>query len=291
MEHGRLLIAIFLSFLVFFTWEFFFVDRGEVEKKKQPQESTQVENAKGHEKMITEVSPYVEETPPQIEETPHPAVTTYGKVESVLQQAKTLTIDTPYYAVIISEKGGAIKSLELKEYREDVKKDSPWKELVSPELPTGTVLTGFNGIVGMKEAIFAKDRDTDRLKVFNQSETVIFTWVAPNGVVIEKKYLFSPETYIIGLSVTIRNGSAASVQGTLALSLLKQFSENGGRTYGFEGPSALINDDLQQIKIKNIEEEGTHDGTFKWICVQDRYFLSCIIPEHPVDGTMRLFSN
>jgi len=61
--------------------------------------------------------------------------------------------------------------------------------------------------------------------------------------------------------------------------------------YGFEGPSALINNKLEQIKAKKIEDKNTYSGTFKWIALQDRYFMSSILPENNEDvheGKMRL---
>ncbi len=59
--------------------------------------------------------------------------------------------------------------------------------------------------------------------------------------------------------------------------------------YGFEGPSALINNELEQIKIKKIEDKNIYTGKVTWIAVQDRYFMSSIIPEMPVEASMRLF--
>lgn len=59
--------------------------------------------------------------------------------------------------------------------------------------------------------------------------------------------------------------------------------------YGFEGPSALINDNLEQVKTDDIEDKNIYNGELKWIAVQDRYFMSCIIPESAVTASMRLF--
>ena len=61
--------------------------------------------------------------------------------------------------------------------------------------------------------------------------------------------------------------------------------------YGFEGPSALINNKLEQIDTDDIEEKSTFSGTFKWIALQDRYFMSSILPANnsdDPDGTMKL---
>jgi len=59
--------------------------------------------------------------------------------------------------------------------------------------------------------------------------------------------------------------------------------------YGFEGPSALINNSLQQIKAKKIKDKNIYTGTLEWVTVQDRYFMSSIIATKPVEASMRLF--
>ena len=112
--------------------------------------------------------------------------------------------------------------------------------------------------------------------------------MSPQGVTVEKKFLFSPETYIIRLNVTIKNNSDRTIHDNLTLSLVKDIPKTTS-VYGFEGPSALINDGLEQIKIKKIEDKNIYTGKIKWIAVQDRYFMSSIIPEIPVEASMRLF--
>jgi YidC/Oxa1 family membrane protein insertase len=76
----------------------------------------------------------------------------------------------------------------------------------------------------------------------------------------------------------------------LTLSLLEKTPENVSR-YGFEGPSALINNKLEQIKIKKIKKKDVYPGKLRWIAVQDRYFISAIMPDEAVDASMHLSIN
>ena len=59
-------------------------------------------------------------------------------------------------------------------------------------------------------------------------------------------------------------------------------------SYGFEGPSAFLDDKLEQIKVKKIKEKGDYAGNLKWIALENRYFLSSIIPETFENAHMRL---
>lgn len=271
-----MLIAIGLSFLVFMVWGHFFA-----EKNPAPQKATQT--AQQAPKAIEPVkeAPFVKEIVPTLPETGHSAPPV---------QARTITVDAPLYAITISEKGASFKSFVLKKYREKVELDSPLKELVSDQLSDGTVRLGFkdNSLQGISTAVFSAAETPDAVTVSDSAREISFSWTSPQGVVVEKTYRFSPETYRIGLTVTVKNGSDQAIKDSLTLSLFNIIPQKEGR-YGFSGPSALINKSLEQVKIKKIEEKPIYPGMVKWIAYQDRYFLSSIIPKSPADAAMRLF--
>ena len=105
---------------------------------------------------------------------------------------------------------------------------------------------------------------------------------------LKRRISFSPDSYVIGLDVTIKNGSDRSIQDKLYVAL-KGKVPNDKRVYGFEGPSALINDDLEEVDIDDIADKNTYTGSLKWITLQDRYFMTSLIPDHAEDASMRLY--
>ena len=130
-----------------------------------------------------------------------------------------------------------------------------------------------------------KKRSQKALKIPNFSDFLPdfskFFFIFPN-------FLFSPESYMIDLYVTIKNGSNQAIQDNLTLSLVRLAPESK-RTFGFEGPSALLNGKLKQIKIKKIKDQNVYPGKLQWIAIQDRYFMSAIIPDEPVEASMHLY--
>lgn len=269
MEKARLFLAIALSFLVFFLWNVFFVDKETVEP---PTAETQ--------------APIIE-----MEES-------FGKKEQQAEKeevkpvktARTIQVNTPLYTVKISEKGSAIKSFVLKRYREQIEWDSPLKEIVSKNLPDGTLIMGFAGksIPGLDRAVFSADSPYDSVDIVYGSEPLIFSWVSPNGIVVKKEFYFSPETYLIGLTISVKNNSNEALRDNLVLSLRSTSGEQKSR-FGFEGPSLLLNNKLKQIKMKKIEGKNIYSGKLGWIALQDRYFMSSIISENNEEASMRLF--
>jgi len=276
MDQARLIIAIALSFLVFILWSYFFVDKSKIE---QPRQLEQTEQKVKDDLKETIKEKVVAETPISKEDSFQPD-----------RSVRTITVNLPLYSVKISETGAAFKSYTLKKYRETIDPDSPLLEMISQDLSDGTVRLGFvdNSLTGFNEAVFAADIESDVVDINNKSRVLSFSWTSPQGVVVIKKFVFSPNTYLIDLVVTVVNGSAQTIQDNLTLSLLRTESEKKSRI-GFEGPSALINDKLEQIKTKKIKDKNVYSGQLKWISIQDRYFMSAIIPQNPVEAGMNLY--
>lgn len=274
MEQVRLFTAIALSFIVFFGWNYFFVDQEPVPvEQTQLSETVQKETA-GLEKPEGASAIVI---PPKAEAVP-------GRTP------KIYTVDTPLYTVRISDRGAVVASLKLKNYRETLGVDAPLKEMVTAG-PGGLDLSLEGAsIPGMNEAFFASDSGQQNVTVADQGRSLKFTWVADNGVAVEKTFSFSPDSYLIDYELVLKNGSAGSINDKLVLSMVSPVPE-GGRTYGFEGPCALIGGKLEKVKIKKIEDKNIYGGDVSWVAVQDRYFMSSIIPKTEGGGSMRLFLN
>lgn len=281
MEHARLFIAIALSLLVFVVWNFFFVDK---QTDQLPTQAIKPEQQASKKSEIQEKEKVLKETAPLKEPVPLKEIT----AEST-KPSKTITVNLPLYTVKISEKGAVFKSFVLKNYKKAIGADSPLLEMIPPDLSGGTVKIGFvdNSLQGLDDAVFTVNMEKDSVDIKDKPKEISFSWKSPQGIVVEKKFVFSPKTYLIALEVSVKNGSDRAIKDNLMLSLLKASPDNGSRI-GFEGPSALINNKLEQIEIKKIKKQDIYPGNLKWIAVQDRYFMSAIIPEKPVDASMHL---
>ena len=277
MEQARIFAAIALSFAVFLLWEFFFVDKQVVEK---PQQSLETQTNIKEEPYIKEINTESLQSTPLIKE----------DALKTTKAPRVIKVNTPLYSAVISEKGAVFKSFVLNNYKESMKPDSPLLEMISPELNNGTIKIGLagNSVPELNDAFFMTDVNHDTIEINDYSKELSFFWKSSNGIVIEKKFLFSPDTYMVGCNVIIKNGSNQTIRDNLILSLFKVYAEKSSG-YGFEGPSALINNSLEQVKIKDIKDKNIYNGELKWIVVQDRYFMSCIIPERAEEASMRLF--
>lgn len=283
MEQARLLIAIVLSFLVFFIWSMFFSNNQPVDVK--PTQENQEAQQKESETEVEKIDATAEKRPSVLpsEETSLPQKTTR------VGAARSIQVETGLYKATLSEDGGTITSFTLKNYKETVEEDSPLKELVTNKNGGGAIGLGFedNTLSGLKTAAFeCLDKD-DIITIENGERSVGFRWVADNGIVLLKRYTFHKDSYLVKLEVNIQNHSDGSIQDRLYFSLLQPAGESKN-TYGFQGPSGLIGSEVEQVKQKKIEEKGLHSGKVKWVAIEDRYFISSIMVAEPVDGKMKI---
>jgi len=279
MEQFRLLLAIGLSFLVLFVWSMFFVDQQPVNDN---QETVTTKTTPEDEQASRETAVSTSATISKEE------VDAIKAAQVVENQGREITVETPFYTVRISARGASFASYILKNYRETVDKNSPNKQLIPPSFKEGVFRTSLlgNSLNGLKDAVFSIAQEGDRLVVDNDKKDLSFNWVADDGTILTKTYTFDPDSFLIGLTVVVKNASERVLKDQLVLSVRKPLEENKG--YGFVGPSALINEKLEQVKTKKIEDKDEYKGTIKWISVEDRYFLASIIPGSEINGSMKL---
>ena len=279
MEQFRLLLAIGLSFLVLFVWSMFFVDRPTVIDNQENAQSHKSDDAK---EIIRQAENAKKGIIDQAE------IDEIKSAQADESSAREIKIDTPFYQARISAKGASFNSYILKKYRETVDPESPNKQLIPQTFKKGVIRTSLEGrsVQGLENAIFSINQNEDELDVFRGKKSVVFSWAADNGVVLKKIYTFDPKSYLIDLKVEIKNASDRVLEDQLIISVRKPIKEDGG--YGFVGPSALIEGKLEQVKIKKIEDNNLIRGNIKWISVEDRYFLSSIIPGTEINGKMKL---
>jgi len=135
--------------------------------------------------------------------------------------------------------------------------------------------------------VFLSTVATDSLDVQDSVREASFLWTSPSGITIEKHYTFYPDSYLFGLDIVIKNNSGKLLQDHPALSLTGKYTE-AKNSYGFEGPSVLINNALEQVAVKDLAKKNVYPGRIDWTCLEERYFLSGIVPEVPSEASVRL---
>ncbi len=138
----------------------------------------------------------------------------------------------------------------------------------------------------LNQGIYTADTTEDTIRV-DRSRSLQFSYDLGNGSSVIKTFHFDPEHYVIDLDVTMVNGSDQAVNTGIAVGLLDLFDEESG-VYGFVGPSGLVNEELEQVKVKKIEENNEISGTLRWVATEKLYFINSLMSKEPVEGRMLL---
>ena len=284
MDQKRLILAIVLSVIVFMAYHLIF---GVPESQKKSVEK-QVEETQTPAQPVPDAEPEKEAAAPVVAKKAAPS----PEVQRPRREANIITVDTPLYQVKISEDGAVFESYVLKEFTETVAGDSPLKQLLASDGSIRSMELGFAGksIAGLENAVFSSEPQVDQLSVTDSPKTLTFSWRSANGITIEKTFQFDPDSYVAGLVVRIKNQSDITIQDRLTLAL-RGAAPKDTRMYGFEGPSALIDDNLIETETDEIEDNPTQSGNIKWLALQDRYFMSSLMPENTDAASLKLYLN
>jgi YidC/Oxa1 family membrane protein insertase len=194
---------------------------------------------------------------------------------------KDVTVDTSLYTAVFSSRGGALKSMTLKKYREQI---NPGASLVvlgtnaDPALLTfSTKATGFNLA---DDTPFVSDVET--LKVSgSESGRLTYNYVSGQGFTIRKVYTFAADSYSIKLETQVFNNSAAPMVGAIQ-QIMSYPSEHKPKDNRFDTAGSFLYADnsLHSDKAKDVSGSTKNYATnVQWAGFADKYFLSAILAE------------
>jgi YidC/Oxa1 family membrane protein insertase len=241
MDQRRFLLALVLSFLLLLAYEQLVV---RPYRKAQPSPQTQGQ-APGQPAPEAErhTSPGARPANP---EAPGAAVAGSG-LAAPAADAPTVTIETDLVRATVTKLGARLKSLELKEFRETVKPDSPLLDLVtaSPVLPLSMELGA-----GSSDADISYEASSSSIRVSGPEQAeVVFRGSTADGRTIEKRYRFLGNSYLFDVVVS---GSAIKGSVGLILTPVSEQAASGGQKSGHEQAVVFANAKLIEKSIESL---------------------------------------
>lgn len=270
----RVLLAIVLCIIVLVLWEKFFVPK---RQPAPPSTSPAVEQVPPAPTKPDQAKPTV----PKIPTSEAPAPSTPSFPAPAAHTGRDVRVETPLYRAVFTETGARLKSFVLKRYRETIEEDSPGKELVKTSRIEDLPLA-FNfvdrPVAALNLAPYVADSKTSVTVSEGQNHTLTFSYEAPGWLRITRQYHFVADSYLIDLSVSVENlGDPWENAPTLSLISLP-LSAGGGSRYTFQGPSLLVNNELEEVKFKKIKGEEKFPGPIDWVAYTGQYFIMALLP-------------
>lgn len=231
-------------------------------------------------------------TPAPPAEAPNSAVATDQSLPTAVPQ-KNITVETDLYSAVFSSRGGSLKSLTLKNYREE---NTPTSKPVTLGSDADPNLLSFStraaGVALADSVVYMSNTDAIALKG-NESRQLTFNYVSGQGFTVRKIYTFSAGTYGIKLETQIFNNSAApitgSVQHVMTYPAEPKVKDN---RYDTAGAYLLSDDSIQSNKIKDVATSSKrYDKSILWAGFADKYFLNAILADNGSIASVELKKN
>lgn len=288
MDTYRAILAIVLAFFVLLGYQYLFV-APEKEQQVIVEESVKAPQPQQIPGPSVETAP----TPPTAV-VPVEQPTQFEQPASLpSQKGREIVVETNKYRAVIAETGGGIKSFLLKNYQETNEPEAGLKELISTDSFIDLPLYFAWGVEPKRAQIPLFAADMENIKVTaGESQTLTMTSQLSSGLQVTRRMTFTPDSYLIDMSVDIYNFSETPLQGSPYLSLTNRPFEGTATRYLFSGPAALIDGKLQEIKPKDLEEAAkTLQGNITWAAFEGTYFMTGVIPESQSSQTLKLSSD
>ena len=270
----RMVLAIVLSFIVVFVYQYYFAKN--VATKKQ-------EDAQKKEAVTTEKSVQAPGAAP-------PVPTAKAAPKSIPAQKsqadiRDIRVETPLYTAVFTTKGGALKSFKLKDYRKELSHESDLIELVRvQEGQTYPLTVGFSESSIPVPPDMTYDANAAALQVNEQTgeQKVIFSATFPKAAKVEKIFTFFPDKYAIDLEVRVHNLSGNPIEQN-AFIYWSEFLDPNAKTEkeNEEGLIALVKNSVAQVEAGKIETKRTLGPDVSWGGFESKYFIAAMISKKP----------
>jgi YidC/Oxa1 family membrane protein insertase len=235
------------------------------------------------------------------------------------EPGRIITVYNGLYRMSLAGAQAVITSISLLNYKEslpppaltawirktfklsnDEKNNGPdnFKEMIDLSLPDALPInTSFvypNGTVASVTG-WHVGSDTDEISAQDRPEHLVFSGVDQNSMQFEKKFEFRPDEYKIIFDMVITNTSLGTLEGNPFLEWTTKLPEkSGGGMFSSSGQSAprftyLIKDNIEKKNLADIEEEIIIQGDdVAWTAIEEKYFISAVIPETLRPAQIRL---
>ena len=279
----RLILAIFLSFLVLFLYQLLFVKKPVIPHEKE--QATQAATASPTSTPQNQLPPVSSSTPPdktkQQELSTSTQLATSQLTPIAADKETEIVVDTPLYRAVWSNRGGVLKSWQLKQYKDD---EGQILDLVSPQaheiglypfrLETGDI--EFDQQI--REALFQPSTTSLSLQPGETGE-LTFSYVQEDGSLVTKSFAFNGDTYVIDITLqATKNNTPLNPSLIWGPSISHASPVQQKQRFGSgRGVSVLAGTKVYHQKEEKLKENEAAFNFVTWAAYEDNYFAAIFL--------------
>ena len=195
------------------------------------------------------------------------------------EPARDVVVETDLYKAVFSSRGGSLKNLVLKNFREQEATGGRQVTLIAEEAPEFfSMKSAGKGIPIDPTAPCSVN--SDGFTVANgEKRELEFVCGSPQGNTIRKSYTIQGNDYGIELKQQVVNSTAVRQEGALQLVLNSRVGDVAKESrFEVHGPVTFTAKDVVALKQKDLEKgPKSYDKEIQWTGYADKYFLSAVV--------------
>ncbi len=284
-ENNRnMIIAIVLSVVVLFGWQFFIAGP----QLEQAQKRAAIEEAQQAPATDSSLATPTDGSAPVVAGADTSAAGTFASRDAAIAASGRVTIDTPALAGSVSLTGARVDDLKLKEYRETVDDNSPIITLLSPSGAPGGyyVEAGWapagGATIALPEAstVWAVEGDNQTLTV---ATPVTLVWDNGAGLIF-RRVLTVDDHYLFTITQSVENTTPGDVALYPYSRIVRQGTPHLQNFFvQHEGPLGVLgSNNLVSKKYSDVVNDKQIDWTSAtggWVGITDKYWATAILSE------------
>jgi YidC/Oxa1 family membrane protein insertase len=272
----RVLLAVILSFIVLYAYQAIFVPPA----PRRPAPATAAPPSPANQATVTSPVP-VEPMPTPVVALPAVATVTGETGE------RDIVVDTTTVRAVLTNRGARLKSWQLKQYLGDGGKPV---DLVPTSIPADQPLPfSFRVDDGdvtrrINDALYRVNSAGARVDATHAPASVRFDYQDASGLKAHKEFRFEPQNYVVTFSGDVANGEQSLnpvVQLGPGLGDVGAAASGGGffsPSYRYP-PQAVFHQEgkAQRLVASKIADNPVHEGNFRFVGVEDHYFIAAAV--------------
>jgi YidC/Oxa1 family membrane protein insertase len=290
-DSRNVILAIVLSILVLFGWQYFVAGPAADRAAKQAQLQQQQQQAQQTQKAATAAAVAAGAPAPEA----NGGATFKTRAEAVAATPR-LKIDTPALSGSIDLAGGRLDDLQLKNYHVDISDQSPIVTLLSPAsapdsyfVEQGWVASGSNIKLPDANSVWKVDGNTAAL---TPTTPVNLSYDNGAGLVFHRQFAVD-DNYLFTVTQSVDNKTGAPVAIFPYSQVTRHGTPDAQNTFILhEGGVGILGDkNLVTYKYQDLQKDQQEDiqSNGGWLGFTDKYWAATIIPD-PKTGISARFS-
>ncbi len=264
----RVLLAVFLSFLVLYGYSYFFPPPPEPKPAPSGQKPTP-----------GTATPSSQQPAPAAPAEAAPAQSP-AQVATAQANARDIVVENNSVHAVFTTRGGTLKSWRLKKYHDSAGQPL---ELVASNTPAGTplpfTLATDDGALSSALASAVFTPSVDALSIDAGTKTLGFEFRDASGLEARKTFTFTADRpYAIGLTADVTRGGQAVPVTVEWGPAIGSGIVPASRSYNPPPrPVFYRGGKVSRVNVDKIPEQPVQEGTFGFVGVDDHYFLAALV--------------